>query len=374
MTDYRYKRVFILGAGFSKATGMPLATDLAHLLIQAAVESNDDEKMDWLNDLERRLKWLTTEPANSLNVEELFHYAVFDMERWKMKQHLAHVERGAGPCTPYGQAEMIDCVLREMESELPNVIWREQQRCESKSESITKLARHLRLGDAIVTFNYDTLIETALSQLGIPWHHGLNDMNSDPLRVVVLKMHGSVDWLVIQRSKGNPSSHILLFSKLDLNARPGHEPPLEESEYHSELWRVRDRNNLSVEIEKQTGLSRISIFPGIAGLGAYKPLGNLPGSGMVWQRAENALWQADEIYVIGFSMSPFDAMSRLLVAEVMRKRKEISRPPRLVRLIDPNADKLLENYLPVFQVPIIVDKRKSEDANWTDILDANFGE
>ncbi len=256
---------------------------------------------------------MAAESTDELNVEEFFHYANFDMERWKMSQQLSPVGRVFGPGTPYQKVEMIDFILREMESELANVIWSEQQRCEERLDPITKLASHLRVGDAIVTFNYDTLVETALTQLGIAWHHGLDDMKSDPYRVVVLKMHGSIDWLLMPRSKGNSSKHLLLFSKQDANVEYGHEPPPEEGEYHWELWRVRDRDNLATEIEKQTGLSYFPIRPGIAGLGAYKPLGNLPGSEMVWQRAGGALREADEVYVIGFSLSPFDAMAGLLL-------------------------------------------------------------
>ncbi len=52
------KRVFILGAGFSKQAGMPLATELTPLLRRKFEEYNHEEALAWLASLDERINWL----------------------------------------------------------------------------------------------------------------------------------------------------------------------------------------------------------------------------------------------------------------------------------------------------------------------------
>ena len=50
-----------------------------------------------------------------------------------------------------------------------------------------------------------------------------------------------------------------------------------------------------------------------------------------------ALYEADCAFVVGFSMSDFDAMAQLQFAEVARQRLEESRPLNVI-VIDPFLD------------------------------------
>jgi hypothetical protein len=77
------KRVFVLGAGFSKAAGMPLATELLEPLCEKLNpsdrgDSDDSDLREWLNHLRQRLDWLSERDQQSnhhqLNIEEVFHY------------------------------------------------------------------------------------------------------------------------------------------------------------------------------------------------------------------------------------------------------------------------------------------------------------
>ena len=82
------KRVFILGAGFSKAAGMPLATELLPLLIEGPELHEDDEMRSWLDGLRGRLAWVSgrDQQTNSLalNIEQVSHYAHFDIEAHRL--------------------------------------------------------------------------------------------------------------------------------------------------------------------------------------------------------------------------------------------------------------------------------------------------
>ena len=66
-----------------------------------------------------------------------------------------------------------------------------------------EFARRLNTSDWVYTFNYDTLLESALEAEGIPYRlfphrysevGAMNVIDSSKEEVVVLKLHGSIDW------------------------------------------------------------------------------------------------------------------------------------------------------------------------------------
>ena len=124
------KRVFILGAGFSKPAGMPLATELLPLLLD---KLELDEMRKWVDGLCRRLAWLSgsDQETNSLplNIEQVFHYAYFDVEVWRLQQQLTEVGREDG-LTPWNQGESIECWLSYLEDALRDVVSEREDNCD----------------------------------------------------------------------------------------------------------------------------------------------------------------------------------------------------------------------------------------------------
>jgi len=348
MTDL--KRVFILGAGFSKPAKMPLATELLPLLKKRLAL---EEMEEWLNGLNQRLGWLAG-PDNSgfsLNIEEVFHIAQFDMEVHRLQQQLVPVGRYDGPATPSNEARSISAWLAELEEELCDVIFE----CETASDlsSIHRWAQRLTASDTVVTFNYDTLVERALSENGKAWNHGTG--RTDDRGIAVCKFHGSIDWIVAYRG-ASFSKLELLFDKPNLNrsaevqdgetddltliaeaARGDIRPDIHEEE-DLRLWRCQTRQQLESWLsDREIQLVRSGTPPcavGIAGLGSFKRLHQIPGLGRVWAHGLRALREADLAIVIGFSMSDFDKMAQLQFAEVVRNRQD--RPLRVV-VVDPSA-------------------------------------
>jgi len=78
---------------------------------------------------------------------------------------------------------------------------------------------------------------------------------------------------------------------------------------------------------------------------------------------------AEEIYVVGFSLSPFDTMARLHLAGVMCERAKKNLPTTIV-LIDPNARKLKADFKSIFRAdtPITIYQQKAEIADWSELL------
>lgn len=352
------KRVFILGAGFSKPAGMPLATELIPLLLE---KTHDEEMAQWLEGMRERLAWLSEKDGAatpfSLNIEEVFHIARFDAEVFRLRQHLEPVGRRDGPATSWNQAGSIECWLSQLEDNLRDVVLD----CQNKSDltPISRWAQAVKESDAVLTFNYDSLAESALSQEQKAWTHGFDNHRGVP----IYKLHGSIDWIVADRSE-RFSKLDLLFDKINTN-RGGERTGDVEEDYC--LWRCRNREQLETWIrglDIQSGPSWKTV--GIAGLGTYKPLHTVPGLGQMWARGMQALYQADQALVVGFSMSEFDAMAQIQFAEVTRARAREGRPLE-VTVIDPFADEATQaRFRRVFR-RIHVIQARHEEINWTGI-------
>ena len=115
------KRVFILGAGFSKMAGMPLATDLTNHLGCKFREDDLKDALKWLDYLQQRIEWLGDGKSKSINIEEVFDLAQFDIELWKMRQQLCPVGRNHGD-TPLQNAKGIEAWISYMEEDLQDII------------------------------------------------------------------------------------------------------------------------------------------------------------------------------------------------------------------------------------------------------------
>ena len=358
------KRVFILGAGFSKSAGLPLATELTSLILDSDGLKSHEEMQQWVSDLKERAACLAGERASKfkLNIEQLFEYAKFDEELWRMRQQEELVGRSHGQ-TSWEVADGIAGWLSYMQEEVVGVISRAQMA--ANYVPIGRFVDHLRDDDAVISFNYDTLIETALTRKGRIWNHGLADLGSGG--VTILKMHGSVDWFLLERGVGQGLKGLTqLFSKTDTNVTEhSANEPVDEAEYAAELWRADDADVQQAMVKSMTGLSMFRIWPGLAGLGSYKPLHRLPGSALTWVAAFDALRRAAELCVIGFSMSPYDAMTRFHFGSVMHARKH---PVEKALVVDPNANRLARVFSDIFAVSPTREPKPAQDADWGKLL------
>ena len=137
-------------------------------------------------------------------------------------------------------------------------------------------------------------------------------------------------------------------------------------EYQYILYRADDLATAQSFNKKYTGLCRgVPPHPGLGGLGTHKPLHRLVGSGLIWSRAFDVLKEADEIYVIGWSCSPFDKMARFYFSGHIRTRKT---PPSRVVVVDPNACNVAESVRAIFgQKPERLTER-AEQVDWSHLL------
>jgi hypothetical protein len=157
-------RVFVLGAGFSKQARMPLATELTRLVLEELELKEHEELQAWLAHFRERVALAEGEGSTpsgfALNIEQMLDFAEFDEELWRMKQQLAPVGRGDG-ATPWSKANAISTWLGYVQESLAHVIWDAQAKADTGP--IERFSNHLAPDDTVVTFNYDTLLEGALS-------------------------------------------------------------------------------------------------------------------------------------------------------------------------------------------------------------------
>lgn len=360
------RRVFILGAGFSKPAGFPLATDLTTELADRflRVAGDDHEFSDFILGVQELHAWLSrASPGTRLNVEEFFEYVALLIERQKLDQHLCRVGRKDGDGTPWAKIDQYESWLWHLERDLLDVLSEHDQAADLGP--ILRFAEHLRPGDVFITFNYDVLLERSLTELGIPWSHGLDDHQEG--MIPILKPHGSMDWIRQPRSGERSVQHTTrIFSKVDENRAQPDRPKQDwhgEDEYDWELHRFLELPRCHEFIANRDIVQAEFAF-GLAGLGPSKAPSTIAGLGVVWKHARDALFNALDVTIIGFSFSPFDRLAVLEFGRVTGGRDQNAFPPQPVRVVDPcGGEPLLDRLGVVFDDPELI-ARNHEEIDW----------
>lgn len=354
------KRVFIIGSGFSRPAGLPTSNELLDIAVQNPLMLEDDDFNRWRKHLSEIIKEL--EPDNGLNIEQFFDYAQFDVEFWKMKNQISPSDDG--------ESERKQSWLNDITKEVYLIISKKQKEAEEKNKIkyIINFANQLTAQDTIVTFNYDTLVESIFKRLNIKWDHGLDDFVEQ--NISVLKMHGSIDWIILKRGtlKDKPEKFQKLYSRYDIYVREQNHTPADKPEYIWELWRHTD--TYAIPAFSESPISSFQYGLGHAGLGRFKRLSMLPGSYLSWHEAGSALYNADEVYVIGFSMTQYDLMCRMYFLDVIQKRIEDNRKPIKLTLIDPQAPKIEGTFRQVFKPADmkVIAESIGDDTDWGELI------
>jgi hypothetical protein len=158
-------------------------------------------------------------------------------------------------------------------------------------EEHLKLANSLAPGDAVISFNYDLLMDNALRQSGkltdagyfLPFHKVIGDTNWESPQnlsssVSLLKLHGSLNWLHCSYC----NSYLLSRSE-----KMG-------------AWYSLKPKNCPICGESNTYLERVIVPPLLAKDYSIHPLKYL------WNRAIRHIAASKEIIIIGYSFPPTD--------------------------------------------------------------------
>ncbi len=256
------------------------------------------------------------------------------------------------------------------------------------SEWHVRLAQSLEPDDRVLTFNWDTLMDRALSQTG-SWstdvgygftpkmiHRGHwappgPSSNSGPL---LLKLHGSTNWLTSHTADMRDSSrmqsstldtvHVYEYTEGPYETFKGrfisgYEPfsygyyppniPGDKGQNAPEgmtfVRMSQRRPDLRDGVAGQTGLISMPLIIPPVRHKQYNDFGNLYPE--LWTKAEDALVRAESISLIGYSFPATDIRSQELFRSAFAKRTS---PPRVV-IVNPDPDAIVARFEGEFGVP-----------------------
>lgn len=331
------KRLFLLGAGFSKPAGMLTAVELTDLLIEKMLKKPIYDFRFLVDDFKRLHEWAPS--LHPINIEDFYEFATHRAERLRLLQHCFPGKRHAGT-TPYQQAVDIDTQLQYIDEEMLRLLTELQSNADTAT--IDRFAAQLRCGDVVATLNYDCLVERSLEKCGRTVDLG---MQETPMRdaTPVLKLHGSIDWMMVPRNESPPLDKLTkIFSKHDLASATTELPHLTgEYEHDVELYRIHPQSLEGVIRNWRYHQLVFDRRPALAGLGPRKQVSRVPGLGMVWNRTAYALKHADHIVLVGISLSPHDRLLAMELASAMAQRSLDGHTFPHVTAIDPDTTDVL---------------------------------
>lgn len=205
-------RIFVLGAGFSRLAGLPLGTELFDE-VRRRIDCTYGTSTKFHRDLDAYIEYRLKCDGRRLNVSDI------DFEDFMSYLDIEHFLGLRGKDTWNREGNESQLLIREFVGQLIH------ERTPQKGRLPTayyEFARRLATNDTVVTFNYDIVLERALEEVGKPYRLfqnrfksiGLfsNEVDNDRDEVVLLKMHGSVDWF--NKAQYNESLEVARQSRL----------------------------------------------------------------------------------------------------------------------------------------------------------------
>lgn len=187
-------RIYILGAGFSRPAGLPLATEL-FTAVCARIEGQYGTNTKFDRDLHDYLDY-----CNDCGVQGQSKDAL-DIEMFMSYLDIEHYLGLRGSETWSQEGNESQLMIRRA---IGAVIHDRTPLPDKLPDYFYRFAELLSPHDIVLTFNYDLVVEAALTQVGKPFrrfpyryksvnqHGGVLD--SDTEEVTLLKLHGSLDW------------------------------------------------------------------------------------------------------------------------------------------------------------------------------------
>ena len=281
------KRVFILGAGFSVAAGLPLTNKLLPLIHQQASKMQyGDEKWGQAERLLNKLRYYY--PNIQITHEKIqsgYYNDYIDIEEF-LSLASAHSSflHPSDKLTQHGSYFISFC-----KKWLGEIILREQNDLLSRIPNFYHEFIKGLNSSLILTFNWDTIVETLLEQNLIKYRYQLNteDYDNRKKSIPLIKMHGSVDWF--SNRKISKKDHELKTQKLGNEYKEIAKAIGNPKEFY---------NNMN--------------YPWIV-LPNYDKITQLKNYGTIWEQPGRYLNDNLEVIIIGYSLRPDDFHSRSFI-------------------------------------------------------------
>ena len=184
-------RILILGAGFSRPAGLPLGSELFGAVRESIGRMHGPQAIE--SEITRYKRYVYATEGTELTEDSI------DFEKFLGFLDVEHFLRFDGGDRLTDEASASQFMVRRAISEVLH-----QRTPVTPRDVYRAFVGKLDTSDWVLTFNYDTVLESALEAEGIPYrlfphrfsriHWGHNEVDSSKEEVVVLKLHGSIDW------------------------------------------------------------------------------------------------------------------------------------------------------------------------------------
>jgi hypothetical protein len=169
------------------------------------------------------------------------------------------------------------------------------------------LDQMVKRGNVVVTSNWDVALELYASLKGVPMRYGGAGSSGE---FVILKLHGSIDWLLGSNISHNSDGDFAALSERLFSSRPYRtQLPKKGKERDSSILRVRVLENWSKSWQmlnsRAAELHMVTMARGKSGdLGPLEP---------IWRDAYAAVSRAQRLEIVGYSMPDDDTEIRTLL-------------------------------------------------------------
>lgn len=187
-------RIFVLGAGFSRAAGVPLAFELWRDVQRRARTLSGRAEQFW-EDLETYIQYRKACDGVTLTRDQV------DFEEFLAFLDIEHYLGLRGSDTWSVDGNEAQVVVKTLIAE---ILAEAMPSVEAVPQLYRRFAAGLQPNDYVLTFNYDVLLERALESVGKPFRlfpqrfknvkPEFAEVDTSREEVVILKLHGSIDW------------------------------------------------------------------------------------------------------------------------------------------------------------------------------------
>lgn len=272
-------RLFILGAGFSAGAGIPMIGTLL------------SEAMDIFKCESRELFERVNNHAKICFQKDYIDFNAVDFARFcTFLEYIELREYGGGErFSDKGSREKI--VFKYYLSKAIAMNTPDEDKI---PKMYCEFAKQLRKYDIVITFNWDTLLETALKKVGKTYAYcGFEDKEAD---VYIYKLHGSVNWRL---------GETLFFRKPNLTWESLN---FKTGMMDNEIYYCNDLLNKNTW-SQYAPFSEVEPFIVLPGYGKGFDLRHIAP---LWYKPENAFAYTKNIYIIGFGLADDDYFVRSL--------------------------------------------------------------
>lgn len=307
-------RCYILGSGFSRICGLPLASELTPQVFEHAYAEDEDFKDEarmayrsMLRNLYPGYDFKTSWP----DFEEL----ITVLDEWELyRQDYEGINITKQVFNP---SHLKSILMRH----LPQILCEKTTSCpRDKKDIVTQFVKHVvQSGDSIISFNWDLLLEVNCLEARIPVKY--DNSSSDAL--ILIKPHGSLNLVELPRSDYEEAKESFNVHSLTEIYAENDWVVLQSNDPRESLARILIPFGIGLLVEPSTRKSYQSIWIQVQ-----------------WRRALNILKAVNEIVIIGYSLPRTDFRPRILLQLAMLNRES---PPSL-QIIDPEAKQLIEHY------------------------------